>query len=270
MQTSMRVNPSPSQHHQSPRARRGTLRRGYLLLEACLALAITAIVLTAVFQIAQWNIQVSQSSITSANEHIHESALFSFLDRAFTELSGDAQLALEYSETPDFFLSKMTIQNSGHSFSWPNQGFNYQAVKLVTHQNASGSLDIILEYYLYPLLQSPFITGQQDIQPDQEPLTRMKLLENVLRFEWRVWDGNSYDQDSNPLWIYDWHNPGQTPRYLELSVVFTDGQQPIVHTFWNPAKVNPLSHFRSLQQAPPPTASNAPTTAGETSTTQPR
>jgi len=235
---SMLNNTSPSQN-----------RKGYLLLEVTLALAITAILLTAVFQITNWNLKASQASIENSNAHIKESALFSFLDRAFLELSGDAIVMLTYVETADHYLSELTIQNGGEAFSWPNQPFSPKAVKIITKSNGDKTLDIILEYYTKNLLDPGDNRIDSIPDPDQTPYRRLTLLENVWRFEWRTWNGRERDSENQPVWRPEANVQGSytyaPPPFLELNIVFTSDQKPIIHRIWSPRKVNPALHFES-------------------------
>ena len=246
-------------------ANRKSLQSGYLLLEACLGLAITALILTSVFKIMDWNLRVSQTSIEDANSHIKEEALFAFFDRAFLEMSGDAIIELNFTETSRFYLSEMTIQNSGESFSWPNQPFNSKAVKIITRPNSRNHLDIVLEYYSENLLSSPF-ERNATVLSDQTPVQSITLLENIARFEWQVWNGQNTNNDGEPEWEYEWNDLRQNPRYFELNTKFTLEREEIIHTFWNPRKINPSSYFlnftnnasRNRQQAPQPAPQVAP------------
>ena len=220
-----------------------------MLLEACLALAITAIILTAVFKITDWNLRVSQDSINNSNEHIKEAALFSFFDRTFLEMSGDAVVQLNSNETSSHYLSELIIQNSAASFSWPNQPFTTKAVKIVTKPNRDKTLDIVLEYYSDYLIRTPYERGAVTVLPDQEPIKTLTLLEDIWRFEWRVWNGSAVDREGVPQWDYSWDNSAQSPRYFELNAMFTSGNPAIIHTFWNPRKVNPTTYFQVQQKS---------------------
>ena len=251
------------------------LQRGYMLLEACLALIITAIILTAVFKITDWNLKVSQSSINSSNEHIKEAAFFSFLDRAFMEMNGDAIVNLTFNETPQHFLSELIIQNSSQPFTWPKLPFTVKAVKIVTRPNSDNNLDIVIEYYSEYLLSSPFERNAVTVLPNQEPIQTLTILENILRFEWRVWDGLGSDQEGNPNWVGLWENNSNTPRYFELNTIFDQERTPILHTFWSPKKVNPTTHFQvqqnrqnqptnTIEEQPTNTVEEQPTVTEET------
>ncbi len=232
----------------SMRNNRPSHQSGYLLLEACLALAITAVILTAIFKITDWNLRVSQDSINTSNEHIKESSLFSFLDRAFLEMSGDAVIELQSNETSTHYLSELIIQNSSKSFTWPNQPFTTKAVKIITRPNRDKTLDIVIEYYSEYLLKSPYERNAPLVLPDQEPIQTLTLLEDIWRFEWRAWDGQKVDREGKPLWEYSWETSVQSPRYFELNAMFTPETPATIHTFWNPRKVNPTVYFQVQQK----------------------
>ena len=221
--------------------------KGYLLLEVTLAIAITTLILTTLFQITEWNLKVANNAMESSNSQMKEAAFFSFFDRAFRSLPGDAAVQLTSTETASHYLSELIIQDSGEIFSWPGQPFTPSAVKIVTKLNRNNTIDILLEYYENPLIENENVEQDyENINPNQKPLQTLILLDDIWRFEWRAWDGKNYDRGTNkPLWNYDWPY-SNTPRYFELNIVFNPKEKPAVHTFWNPSKVNPESHFNNI------------------------
>ncbi len=220
------------------------LATGYLLLEVTLAIAISAIILTTVFKIADWNLRVTNDAVESSNEHMKQAAFFSFLDRAFLKLSGDARVELNFTETSTAYLSELIIQDAGEVFSWPNQPFTASAVKLVTKPNRNKTIDILLEYYADPLISTGNNT-LEEVNPDQEPLQTLILLDDIWRFEWRVWDGQTINREREPMWEGEWRDTG-LPRYFELNTIFTPEEKASVHVFWNPQKVDPAKHFQNF------------------------
>ena len=223
------------------------LAKGYLLLEITLAIAITGLILTSLFQITEWNLKVASNAMESSNSQMKEAAFFSFFDRVFRSLPGDAAIQLTSTETASHYLSEIIIQDSGEIFSWPGQPFTPSAVKVVTKKNRDNTIDVLLEYYEFPLIKNQNVErDSEDIVPNQQPLQTLILLDDIWRFEWRAWDGKNYDRGKNlPLWNYDWPY-SNTPRYFELNIVFNPKDKQVVHTFWNPSKINPESHFNTI------------------------
>jgi len=244
METTRQEPPKPGDTLTCMQTNSPSDKSGYLLLEVCLALMITSVILAGVFKISEWNLQVSQDSIDSSNQQIKEAALFAFLDRAFLELSGDAVVRLESNETPDHYLSELIIQNSASAFTWPNQPFTFKAVKIITVPKRDKTLDIVIEYYADYLLDTPYERNAVTVLSDQEPIETLTLLENVFRFEWRTWDGSRIDHEGAELWEYTWENNSTSPRYFELNALFDLDGTGVIHTFWNPRKVNPTTYFQ--------------------------
>lgn len=211
---------------------------GYLLLEVTLAILISTIILSTVFKITQWNLRVSNDAILNSNKHMKESALFSFFDRAFLELPGDALIEYNETETTHHFLSEIIIQNAGETFSWPGQPFSPRAVKIRTKPNPDNSIDILLEYYQDYLITDPRVTQNELVEPDQEPVQTLILMDDILKFEWGVWNGRSLTRDSEPFWEREW-NQRNLPRYFELRAKFSLEEEEVRHVFWLPQKVNP-------------------------------
>ncbi len=226
------------------RVNRSSTPAGYLLLEVTLAIAITAMILGTIFKIADWNLNVSNDAMENSNLHMKESAFFSFLDRAFLELNGDAIVQLTTTESPTQHLSELIIQNPGEVFSWAGQPFVAKAVKISTKPNANKTIDIILEYFADPLLSDGENTSGELIDPNQEPLQTLVLLDEIWQFEWLVWNGRDQDRDYNPSWATTW-DPNTPPLFFELKMTIDLEARHTIHRFWCPSKVNPAQHHQS-------------------------
>ena len=220
---------------------------GYLLLEVVSAIAISTLILTTVFKIADWNLKVSNEAINASNTQMKQAAFFSLMDRAFLEIPGDAVLQLTETETSSHFISEMILQNAGNIFSWANQPFTPQAIKIRTKLNRNNTIDILLEYYAAPLIEGSNTESTDAIDPNQEPLQTLILLDDISQFEWRTWNGQNVDQEGQPEFLNgDWEN-STLPRFLELKVRFELEDDAVIHKFWNPSKVNPERHFDNLR-----------------------
>ena len=107
---------STSNSHPRGMRRRG--RRGILLLEAVLALAIAGMVLVSIMWIVSGALEMSNEMAEGGREHMTQEALINFLDRNFSQLPGNAELELERQDAGSHFLSDLTFQNVPTSFSW--------------------------------------------------------------------------------------------------------------------------------------------------------
>jgi len=224
--------------------RRG--RRGILLLEAVLALAIAGILLVSVMWIVDGALQMSNEMADDGREHMTQEALINFLDRNFSQLPGNAEVELERQDAGSHFLSDLTFQNVPTSFSWSGQAISAEAVQLSTIPTRSGDLDVVLRYYEEAILDDSDSTANVSA----EPVAEITLLKDVFFFEWWARDGRALGDDAQG-YTETWDVRGRLPIQMELRVKFDENSDEIVHHFWLPPKLNPESVVRSQRRAAP-------------------
>ena len=112
-----------------------------------------------------------------------------------------------------------------------------EAMRMTTIPLRDGSLDVVLEYYDEPILDSDESLAERGI----EPIAAITLLQNVHLCEWRVLDGRSSE------WDYEWDIRGRLPTQVELNIMFDPNGDLIRRVFWIPTKANPTTEMRRLQ-----------------------
>ena len=221
-------------------------RRGILLLEAVLALAIAGILLVSIMWIVDGALQMSNEMADDGREHMTQEALINFLDRNFSQLPGNAEVELERQDAGSHFLSDLTFQNVPTSFSWSGQAISAEAVQLSTIPTRSGDLDVVLRYYEEAILDDSDSTADVNA----EPVAEITLLKDVFFFEWWARDGRALGDDAQG-YTETWDVRGRLPIQMELRVKFDENSDEIVHHFWLPPKLNPESVVRSQRRAAP-------------------
>ena len=221
-------------------------RRGILLLEAVLALAIAGILLVSIMWIVDGALQMSNEMADDGREHMTQEALINFLDRNFSQLPGNAEVELERQDAGSHFLSDLTFQNVPTSFSWSGQAISAEAVQLSTVPTRSGDLDVVLRYYEDAILDDSDSTANVNA----EPVAEITLLKDVFFFEWWARDGRALGDDAQG-YTETWDVRGRLPIQMELRVKFDENSDEIVHHFWLPPKLNPESVVRSQRRAAP-------------------
>ncbi|MDG2487204.1 MAG: hypothetical protein P8M65_05825 [Roseibacillus sp.] len=235
---------STSNNYSRGMRRRG--RRGILLLEAVLALAIAGILLVSIMWIVDGALQMSNEMADDGREHMTQEALINFLDRNFSQLPGNAEVELERQDAGSHFLSDLTFQNVPTSFSWSGQAISAEAVQLSTIPTRSGDLDVVLRYYEEAILDDSDSTANVNA----EPVAEITLLKDVFFFEWWARDGRALGDDAQG-YTETWDVRGRLPIQMELRVKFDENSDEIVHHFWLPPKLNPESVVRSQRRAAP-------------------
>ena len=235
---------STSNSHPRGMRRRG--RRGILLLEAVLALAIAGMVLVSIMWIVSGALEMSNEMAEGGREHMTQEALINFLDRNFSQLPGNAELELERQDAGSHFLSDLTFQNVPTSFSWSGQAISAEAVQISTVPTRSGDLDVVLRYYEEAILDDSDSTANVNA----EPVAEIVLLKDVFFFEWWARDGRALGDEAEG-YTETWDVRGRLPIQMELRVKFDENSDEIVHHFWLPPKLNPESVVRSQRRAAP-------------------
>ena len=235
-----------STSNNCPRVMKRRGRRGILLLEAVLALAIAGMVLVSIMWIVSGALEMSNEMADDGREHMTQEALINFLDRNFSQLPGNAEVKLERQDVGSHFLSDLTFQNVPTSFSWSGQAISAEAVQLSTIPTRSGDLDVVLRYYEEAILDDSDSTADVNA----EPVAEITLLKDVFFFEWWARDGRALGDDAQG-YTETWDVRGRLPIQMELRVKFDENSDEIVHHFWLPPKLNPESVVRSQRRAAP-------------------
>lgn len=213
-------------------------QRGFTLVEMVLAMVISAFLLGSIMMQADATTKNTRLLVDRQNEGITRNAFFTLMKRHFEELPGNCRVELTFTDRGQQYLSDMTFQNVPVSFNWGGIPMSAEAMRISTIPLRDGGLDIVLEYYDEPILDSDESLAQRGI----EPIAVVTLLKDVLLCEWRVLDGRSNE------WDYEWDIRGRMPTQVELNILFELNGDIIRRVFWIPTRANPTTEMRRLQQ----------------------
>lgn len=225
----MRISPVKKTH--------GKMRDGFTLVELVLAMIISSALIVAIMVQANATVKSTRITVDRQNEQIVRNAYFTLLKDHFEELPGNCRLELTFSDSGQQYLSDMTFQNVPAAFNWGGVAMSAEAMRMTTIPLRDGSLDVVLEYYDEPILDSDESLAERGI----EPIAAITLLQNVHLCEWRVLDGRSNE------WDYEWDIRGRLPTQVELNIMFDPNGDLIRRVFWVPSKANPTTEMRRLQ-----------------------
>lgn len=212
-------------------------RRGFTLIELVLAMIISGLLIGAIMTQADATIRSTRTTIDRQNARIVQGAFFTLMKDHFEGLPGNCRLELTFSDSGQQYLSDMTFQNVPAAFNWGGIAISAEAMRMSTLPLRDGTLDIILEYYDEPILDSDESLAERGI----EPIATITLLQNVHLCEWRVLDGRSSE------WDYEWDIRGRLPTQIELNIMFDPNGDIVRRVFWIPTKANPTTEMRRLQ-----------------------
>lgn len=212
-------------------------RKGFTLVELILAMIISSLLIAAIMTQADATIKSTRITVDRQNQQIVQSAYLTLMKDHFEGLPGNCRLELTFSDSGQQYLSDMTFQNVPAAFNWGGIAISAEAMRMSTLPLRDGSLDIVLEYYDEPILDSDESLAERGI----EPIATITLLQNVHLCEWRVLDGRSSE------WDYEWDIRGRLPTQVELNIMFDPNGDLIRRVFWIPTKANPTTEMRRLQ-----------------------
>jgi hypothetical protein len=206
-------------------------------MEVVLAMGIAAGLLAGIFMIASGSLSLSDKVVTEGRSEGRRESFLNFLERSFLELPGNAEIRLLTTETSSRLLPTMTIQNAPTSFSFAGLPVSAEAVVLTTVPVPGNKINVVLEYYEEPLLN----TDDQLAAERPEPDGSIILYRDIWRFEIRALDVNTLE------FLIEWDVRGRLPLQLEMNAVFEPDGEEVVHHFWLPTKVSPAQLVRSVQ-----------------------
>lgn len=212
------------------------VQRGFTLVELVLAMIISSLLITAIMTQADATIKSTRYTIDRQNQQITQNAFFTLMKEHFEELPGNCRMELTFSDQGQQYLSDMTFQNVPVSFNWGGVPMSAEAMRISTIPLRDGGLDVVLEYFDEPILDSDESLAERGI----EPIVSMTLLKDVRLCEWRVLDGRSSE------WDYEWDISGRMPTQVELNIAFGIKGDIIRRVFWIPTKENPVTVMRRL------------------------
>ena len=212
--------------------------RGFTLLELVLAMIISGLLVTSIMNLADATIKTTRLTVDRQNEQITQDAFFNLMRRHFKKLPGNARMELTFNEQGEQYLSDMTFQNVPTSFNWGGTSLSSEAMRITTTPLRDGQLDIVLQYFDEPILDSEESLAERGI----EPIASITLLNGVRLCEWRVLSGSGktypVDWTDPKVGLYEW-DTARLPTQVELNIAFGQNGEVIRRVFWIPKRQNP-------------------------------
>ncbi len=212
--------------------------RGFTLLEVMLALLLIVILMGGIYAIANGSIQLSSEVAQAQNREMLVHSFVQLCKRNIELLPGNAGMTLFAAEDGRFYETEVTFINSPLAFSFAAVPGGYDKVILRSVGDPRGYLRAEL-VYLNEEEEEEFSGGLDD-----EVGITLPLLDGVSVFEWRFYDQNLEE------WQVEWEDETRRPSFVELTLGFFDGNEPLRTVFWTPPVADPetvIAGFRGGQ-----------------------
>ena len=217
--------------------------RAFTLLEVLIALAITAMVISAVYTLAQGTLTLADNVHRAERRDTRKQAFTTFCEHLFSTLPATAALNLKTTQSGGEYLTQLELQN----VSSPFDGTPNCIVTLFTQALAGGGLRLIIS--CQPISNNPLDTK------DAKSGYQVMLFDDLLQCEWRVYVPAT--QQWATIWAEETNTTTPTayqhPPMLEL-VMTQAGDDSHRQVFW----IAPAQALALLQPAVLPPGQQQP------------
>jgi prepilin-type N-terminal cleavage/methylation domain-containing protein len=219
--------------------------RAFTLLEVLIALAITAMVISAVYTLAQGTLTLADNVHRAERRDTRKQAFTTFCEHLFSTLPATAALNLKTTQSGGEYLTQLELQN----VSSPFDGTPNCIVTLFTQGQAGGGLRLIIS--CQPISNNPLD------KKDAKSGYQVMLFDDLLQCEWRVYVPAT--QQWATIWTEETNTNNATPIVYQhppmLELVMTQaGDDSHRQVFW----IAPAQALAQLQPAVLPPGQQQP------------
>jgi prepilin-type N-terminal cleavage/methylation domain-containing protein len=203
---------------KTPRPQQPARARAFSLLEMIIVLAITALVITAVYSLAQGTLTLADDVGRADRRDTRKQAFTTFCEHLFTSLPPNAALNLKTTQSGGEYLTQLELQN----ISSPFDGTPNCIVTLYTQGMAGGGMRLIIS-------SQPISTNPLE-KKDAKNAYHVVLFEDLLQCEWRVFIPAA--QQWATVWTEDTNLATSTPN---PAAPITNQHPPLLELVMNQA-----------------------------------
>ena len=189
-----------------------SLSRGFTLIEVLLGLALFGILTGGIFSVQRGAMEVSKEVTERQGKTMRMHSFCELLRRNFEALPGNAKVVLLPVGGPQSGLSDVAFTDFPLAFT---SGVGLQASLIYLDEEQSADYEA-------------------DKLDERKVLAKLNLMEGILTLNWRFFN------DSTQEWEEEWlRTQTQRPSFVEMTLTYLDGQDPVRLVFWIPQMVNP-------------------------------
>ncbi len=181
---------------------RETDRRGYLLLEVLLALAVLSLVVVMIFQIIQTTLKVTADIDFLQIQQRKVDGICELMRRNFNSMPASCL----FQTRSVAGSTQLVFQYAPFNFTWAKAGPSFGTVIIAGRTQADGRIALSV------LQQAEKSSSNGNIGNDDKSVDWFPLVSDVERINWRF-----YSQQ-NGKWVTDWPDVGTKPNLVELTL----------------------------------------------------
>ena len=230
---------------------------GFTLVEVLLGLALIGLLAGGIFAVQRGALTVSTEVAERETKVMRVHAFCELLRRTFEQAPGNSRVNLQVYGGAGSDLTEVAFTDYPLAFNWPGVTAGSKTVIFRT-ERSTGSLGLQAAIlYLDEEQSQAWQRGQFD---ETKVLGRLTLLDGIAFLGWRFFN------DTTQEWELEWPvNNTRRPSFVEMTLQFIDGYDPVRLVFWIPTMANPQTFTSGagagagpgaapIPGAPPPTA----------------
>ena len=215
---------------------------GFTLLEVTLALSLLVILMGGVYSIATGAIQLGAEVSESQNREMLVHSFLQLCRRNIERLPGNGEMILFAEEDGRYYVTEVSFLDTPLAFSFAAIPAGYDKVVLESVADPRGYLQVNLRF----LNEEEENTVSETTTYDEEGAITLPLLDGVSVFEWRFYDLEEKE------WLVVWEEEEDgRPSFVELTLGFFDGGDPVRTVFWVPPIADPETILSGGGGGPP-------------------
>ncbi len=212
--------------------------RGFTLVEVMLGMALVGLLTGAIFAVQRGALQVSTELAEREAKTMRVHAFCELLRRTFEQAPGNSRVNLQAYGGGGSDLTEVAFTDYPLAFNWPGITAGSKTVIFRTERGASGLGQQASVLYLDEEQSQLWQQGQFD---ETKVLGRLTLLDGIAFLGWRFFN------DTTQEWELEWPLTNtRRPSFVEMTLQFIDGYDPVRLVFWIPTMANPQAFTTGL------------------------
>jgi prepilin-type N-terminal cleavage/methylation domain-containing protein len=212
--------------------------RGFTLVEVMLGMALVGLLTGAIFAVQRGALTVSTEIAEREAKTMRVHAFCELLRRTFEQAPGNSRVNLQAYGGGGSDLTEVAFTDYPLAFNWPGITAGSKTVIFRTERGASGLGQQASVLYLDEEQSQLWQQGQFE---ESKVLGRLTLLDGIAFLGWRFFN------DTTQEWELEWPlTTTRRPSFVEMTLQFIDGYDPVRLVFWIPTMANPQAFTTGL------------------------
>jgi prepilin-type N-terminal cleavage/methylation domain-containing protein len=222
-----------------------TLRRsrrvhGFTLIEILLGLALIGMLAGGIFAVQRGALSVSAEVVERETKTLKVHSFCELLRRNFEQMPGNARVNLQFWGGAGSDLTEVAFSDYPLAFSWPGVQAGAKTVIFRTERSVGLGLQAAILY----LDAEQADAWTKDSMDEDKILGRLTIMDGISWLGWRFFNETTQE------WETEWPLTNtRRPTFVEMTLQFMDGDDPVSLVFWIPTMVNP-QQFTGFAGAP--------------------